>query len=60
MKLSKNQLLASGFVKIVMNIVFILKNLTFIFWRYDTIFFRFLKDTAKLCGSALFSIGDTT
>ena len=30
MKLSKNQLLASGFVKIVMHIVFIFKNITFI------------------------------
>ena len=38
-KLSKNQLLASGFVKIVMNIVFIFKNSTFIFWRYDQDFF---------------------
>jgi len=38
-KLIKNQLLASGFVKIVTDIVLILKKLTFIFWIYDTIFF---------------------
>jgi len=38
-KLSKNQLLAGGFVKIVMDIVLISKNITFIFWIYDTMFF---------------------
>jgi len=38
-KLSKNQLLASGFIKIVEDIVLIFKNMTFIFWIYGTMFF---------------------
>jgi len=36
-KLSNDQLLASGFVKIFMDIVQIFKNIILISWLYDTI-----------------------